>query len=105
MGSVGLAILWNLATVTLDQGFSTLCTITTHYRTIDSGKEGMITNAYGPQNNQETYLFLQNMAYLGSLIEVKRWIIGSEFNMILMLEEKRGGKSTWSRIAQNSKNS
>jgi exonuclease III len=90
--SGGLAILWNPATVILDQGFSTPSTITMHYRAIGSDKEGMITNAYGPQNNQDKDLFLQSLAYLGSLAEDKRWIIGGDFNMILTLEEKRGGK-------------
>jgi hypothetical protein len=52
----------------------------------------MITNAYGPQNNQDKELFFQILAYLGSLAERKRWIIGGEFNMILTLEEKRGGQ-------------
>jgi exonuclease III len=95
----GLTILWNPATVILDQGFSTPCTITTHYRAIGSNKEGMITNAYGLQNNQDKDLFLQSLAYLGSLAEGKWWIIGGDFNMILKLEEKRGGKK---RLEQDS---
>jgi exonuclease III len=90
--SRGLAILWNPATVILDQGFSTPSTITVHYRAIGSDKEGMITNAYGPQNSRDKDLFLQSLAYLGSLAEGKRWIIGGDFNMILTLEEKRRGK-------------
>jgi exonuclease III len=69
--SGGLAILWNLATVILDQGFSTPCTITTHYRAISSDKEGMITNVYGPKNNQDKDLFLQSLTYLGSLAKKK----------------------------------
>jgi hypothetical protein len=88
----GLAILWNPATVILDQGLSTPGTLTTHYRAIGSDKDGLITNAYGPQNNQDKDLFLQNLAYLGSIAEHKIWIIGGDFNMILTLEEKRGGK-------------
>jgi exonuclease III len=88
----GLAILWNPATVILDQGFSTPGTLTAHYRAIGSDKDGLITNAYGPQNNQDKDLFLQNLAYLGSIAELQRWIVGGDFNMILTLEEKRGGK-------------
>jgi exonuclease III len=95
----GLAILWNPSTVILDQGFSTPCTITVHYRAIDSDKEGMITNSYGPQNSQDKYLFLQSLAYLGSLAEGKRWIIEGDFYMIITLEEKRGGKK---RLEQDS---
>jgi exonuclease III len=88
----GLAILWNPATVILDQGFSTSGTLTAHYRAIGSEKDGLITNAYGPQNNQDKDLFLQNLAYISSIVEAQRWIIGGDFNMILTLEEKRGGK-------------
>jgi hypothetical protein len=88
----GLAILWNPATVILDQGLSTPSTLTTHYRAIGSNKHGLITNAYGPQNFQDKDLFLKILSYLGSLAEHKRWIVGGDFNMILMLEEKRGGK-------------
>jgi hypothetical protein len=59
-----------------------------HYRSISSDKEGMITNAYGPHNSQDKDLFLQILAYLGSLAKGKQWIIRGDFNMILMLEEK-----------------
>jgi exonuclease III len=90
--SGGLTILCNPATVILNQILSTPCTITEHYRAISSDKEGMITNAYGLQISQDKDLFIQSLAYLGSLAESKRWIIGGDFNMILMLEEKQGGK-------------
>jgi hypothetical protein len=52
----------------------------------------LIANSYGPQNNQDKDLFLQNLAYLGSIADLQRWIIREDFNMILTLEEKRGGK-------------
>jgi hypothetical protein len=55
-------------------------------------KDGIITNEYGPQNCQDKDLFLKTLAYLGSLVENKRWIVGGNFNMILVPEEKRGGK-------------
>jgi hypothetical protein len=75
----------------LDQGFSTPSTLTTHYQAIGSNKDGMITNAYGPQNIQDKDLFIQSLAYLGTLADHKPWIIERDFNMILTLEEKRGG--------------
>jgi len=56
--SGGLAILWNPFTVILDQDFSTPSTITTYYRAIGLDKEGMITNAYGSQDNQDKDLFI-----------------------------------------------
>jgi exonuclease III len=55
----GLAILWNPATVIIDQPFSTVGTLTAHFRAIGSNKEGMITNAYGPQSAQDKELFLE----------------------------------------------
>ena len=38
-----------------------------HYRVIGSDKEGVLTNAYGPQNNQEKDLFLNSLSYIGEL--------------------------------------
>jgi exonuclease III len=90
----GLAILWNPASVIVDQPFSIAGTLSTHYRAIGSNKEGVLTNSYGPQNNQEKDIFLNNLSYLGELIGQKRWILGGDFNIILTLEEKRGG-SKW----------
>jgi exonuclease III len=64
----GLEILWNLATVIIDQPFSTASTIFAHYRAIGSSKEGVLTNAYGPQNNQKKDLFLHSLSFLCGLI-------------------------------------
>jgi hypothetical protein len=52
----------------------------------------VITNAYGPQSSQEKDHFLNNLSYLGALVGHKRWIVGGDLNIILTLEEKRGGK-------------
>jgi exonuclease III len=95
----GLAILWNPNSVILNQGLSTPGSLTAHYRAIGSDKDGWITNAYGPQIIQEKELFLQNLAYLSSIAKNQRWIVGGDFNMILTLEEKRGGKK---RLEQDS---
>jgi hypothetical protein len=72
----GLAILWNPNSVILNQGLSTPGTLTTHYRAIGSDKNGWITNAYGPQTIQEKEIFLQHLAYLSSLANNQRWIVG-----------------------------
>jgi hypothetical protein len=95
----GLAILWNPNSVILNQGLSTPGTLTTHYRAIGSDKDGWITNAYGPQTVPEKEIFLQQLAYLSSLANNQRWIVGGDFNMILTLEEKRGGRK---RLEQDS---
>jgi exonuclease III len=45
----GLSILCNTRTITMQQPFSTIHTITTYFTTIWSNKEWAITNVYGPQ--------------------------------------------------------
>jgi len=61
-----------------------------HYRDIGSIKEGVFTNAYGPQNNQEKYYFLRSLSNLGDLVGPQYWILGGDLNIILTLEEKGG---------------
>jgi hypothetical protein len=55
----------------IDQALSMKRTIIAHYREIGSDKDGMITNAYGPQSNQDKELFLRSMSYLRSLVGKK----------------------------------
>jgi hypothetical protein len=88
----GLAILWNPTIVIMDQALSMTRTITTHYQAIGSNKDGMITNAYGPQSGQGKDLFLRILSYLGLIVGQKCWIIKGDLNIILTLEEKIGGK-------------
>jgi len=40
---------------------------------------------------QENDAFLNNLNVLGNIVEHRQWIIGEDFNIILSLEEKRGG--------------
>jgi exonuclease III len=87
----GIAILWNPTIVVLDNFFSTTWTISARYRVMGSNKEGILTNAYGPQSPQEKDNFLKRLLVLGNLMDKKQWIIGGDFNIIISLEEKRGG--------------
>jgi exonuclease III len=87
----GLAILWNPQKVSMTQPFSTKGTLSAHFRALDSSKEGVITNVYGPQSLQDKEVFLQTLLYIQNLIFSPHWIIGGDFNMILTLEEKTGG--------------
>jgi hypothetical protein len=66
-------------------------TLTTHFRVIGSNKEGMITNAYGPQSAQDKDLFMGRIATIKMLLGSQNWLIGGDFNIILTLEEKIGG--------------
>jgi len=81
----GLAILWNPASVILELTISMVGMLTTHYHAIGSSKAG-ITNAYGPQINQEKDHFLDNLAHTEALTGQERWILGGDFNIILTLE-------------------
>jgi len=49
----GLVVLWNPATVQLENFTTTRWSITTDYRPIGSNKPGHITNVYGPANPRE----------------------------------------------------
>jgi hypothetical protein len=40
---------------------------------------------------QENDAFLNNLNVLGNIVEHWQWIIGEDFNIIISLEEKRGG--------------
>jgi exonuclease III len=87
----GLSILWNSTTIILEPAYSIVGMLTAKYRVIGSSKAGVITNAYGPQLNQEKYHFLDSLSYINTLRGQERWILGGYFNIILTLEEKSGG--------------
>lgn len=53
--SGGLAILWDPHNITINQPFTTISTITTHFEVIGSAQEGAITNVYGPHHQQDRY--------------------------------------------------
>jgi len=67
--------------------------LTTNYIAIGSSKLGIITNAYGPQLNQEKDYLLDSLAYINTLRGQERWILGGDFNIILTLEEKWQSKT------------
>jgi hypothetical protein len=65
-------------------------TISAEYREIGSDKEGIITNVYGPQLQQDKQNFLQSLRGLRTLQEDIVGFLGGDFNMITSLEEKKG---------------
>jgi exonuclease III len=87
----GLTILWNPATVIIDQPFSIVGTLIVHFRALGSNKDEMITNAYGKQSAQDKDMFLHKISIVSSLLGSTHWIIVGNFNIILALEEKIGG--------------
>jgi hypothetical protein len=87
----GLAILWNTNAVLLENFLTTKWSITTDYRLIGSNKPGHLTNVYGPASPRDKKAFLRSLSYISSLTQYNRWIVGGDFNIIRILEEKKGG--------------
>jgi hypothetical protein len=84
-------MLWNPTTVLLDNFFTSKWTITTSFRLIGSNKQGYIKNVYGPPRPGDKEAFLQHLEWIAEHIGPQRWILGGDFNMIIGLEEKKGG--------------
>jgi exonuclease III len=97
--SGGLAILWNPASISIHNPFSTVGTITASFQIIGSNQEGDITNVYGPQNQQDKDKLMQRLELIRTLVSTRNWILGGDFNMILTPEEKTGGTK---RLEQDS---
>jgi hypothetical protein len=70
-----------------------------HFMVTGSTKEGAITNVYGPQSPQDKESFLKRIDHIKTLLNMPNWVLGGDFNMILMLEEKTGGTK---RLEQDS---
>jgi len=68
-----------------------ISTLIVHFRALGSNKDGMITNAYGPQSAQDKDLFLHRISTISMLLRSVRWIVGGELKIILILEEKTRG--------------
>jgi exonuclease III len=97
--SGGLAILWNPNHTILSGPFSTAGTLSAHFEVIGSNQEGTITNVYGPQGQQEKIKFMEKLTQVKALANTPNWILGGDFNMIMSLEEKTGGRK---RLEQDS---
>jgi exonuclease III len=89
--SGGLAILWNPNTVTLRRTFLYHWYAHAHFMITGSAQEGDITNVYGPQSQQDKDSLMKRIAHIKTLLSMPNWILGGDFNMILTLEEKKGG--------------
>jgi hypothetical protein len=69
-------------------------TITASFRLIGSNKLGYITNFYGPTRPGDKEAFLQHLEWISNHIASQRWILGGDLNMIIGLEQKKGGTHT-----------
>lgn len=75
----------------VEKFITTKWSITADYRLIGSNKPGHLTNVYGPASPRDKKTFLRNLKHLSTLTENSRWIIGGDYNLILNLDEKKGG--------------
>ena len=98
-----MAILWNPASVSIHNPFSTVGTITTHFKIIGLNQEGDVTNVYGPHSQQEKDKLMQRLELIKTLVITRNWVLGGDFNMILSLEEKIGGTKKMEQDSGNFK--
>ena len=87
----GFPMLSDPTTVLLDNFFTSKWTITASFHLIGSNKQGYITNVYVPPRPGDKEAFLQHLEWIAEQLGPKCWILGGDFNMIIGLEEKKGG--------------
>lgn len=51
----------------------------------------LLTGVYGPHIPGERRDFLQKLANMRNLYLENLWVVGGDFNMIISLDEKKGG--------------
>ena len=87
----GIAILWNPAEVIADDWIGLQCSLSGCFRHVGTKENLMITAVYGPHLQGEKQKFLDSLRALRLLHQEKYWLIGGNFNLILNLNEKKGG--------------
>jgi exonuclease III len=87
----GMVVLWNLVTVLLDDFFPSNWTITASFHLIGSNKHDFVRSVYRPTRPRDKEAFLHHLEWISNQIDTQPWIPGGDFNMIIGLEEKKGG--------------
>lgn len=91
-GTVGdLAILWNPEEVHFENWISLPRILSALFILIGSSEWILIAGVYGPHIPRERKNFLKNMQTIQKIFPWVLWIVGRDFNMIKMIEEKGGG--------------
>jgi len=91
--SGGLAILWDPQVLTLQDFHATHFLIQASFHLIGTNIHGHLSNLYFPQNLQQKLELLDTLTILNSNRQFPLWIGGGDFNIIMLLEEKNGGRS------------
>ena len=66
----------------------------------DSGVRGLTGNIYGPSSFQAKQSFLGFLQWIQEQAEHGQWVIGGDFNLIVNLEEKNGGRRTMDKFQE-----
>jgi len=91
--SGGLAILWNPQVLSLHDFHASHYFIQTTFHLIGTNIHGHLSNVYFPQDLQKKLDLLDTLTDLNSIRSFPLWICGGDFNIIIALEEKSGGRS------------
>lgn len=84
----GLAILWDLQVLTLQDFHAAHFLIQASFHLIGKNIHGHLSNVYFPQNLQQKLDLLDTLTTLNFNIQLPLWIGGGNFNIIMALEEK-----------------
>eukprot|EP00253_Pinus_taeda_P011971 PITA_11971 len=91
--SGGLAILWNPQILSLQDFHASHFFIQTTFHLIGTNIHGLLTNVYFPQDLQKKLDLLNTLTTLNAGRSHPLWISGGDFNIIIALEEKSGGRA------------
>ena len=89
--SGGIEVLWNMAEIAVDGWFSFPRILSGYFRQIGSQEKILISAVYRPSIPREQQSFLNEIRTLNQMCQEKYWLLGGDFNMILNLDEKKGG--------------
>eukprot|EP00253_Pinus_taeda_P028403 PITA_28403 len=95
--SGGLAILWDNRTIQLNNVHANKNFIQAKFHILGTNLHGLLTNVYFTQEVVYKEEILNSLSAINSDRRHPLWISGDDFNMIIRLEEKRGGKNRGSQ--------
>eukprot|EP00253_Pinus_taeda_P035368 PITA_35368 len=87
----GLAIMWNPEELIFENWTSLPRILIGSCRVIGCAEKFLITGVYGPHIAGERERFLKNVQEARGLYPEMPWIIGGDFNLIRIVDEKKGG--------------
>ena len=85
----GLGILWNPHVVLLSGFLATTYSLSVYFHILGTRIRGVISNVYSPPRAEQKPSFLESLTHLKGLVQDRAWIIGGDFNLIRILDEKK----------------